>query len=377
MMNLLLSGSLSFVIAFVAIPAIIRVADEKGLFDVPDARKLHNRPIASLGGVGVFIGFFLSLFLTVSLQQNPEFQFFYAAALLVFFLGIKDDILILSASKKLLGQIAAAAIVIHLANVRIDSMHGFLGIYDLPDYISYPLSYFTVIVVVNAFNLIDGIDGLAGSLGVLTTAVFGVYFAVAHLTSYAVLSFAFTGALGAFLVYNYNPAKIFMGDSGSLLLGLVNAILVIKFITVADSVSGSFPITSSVAIGFSILVVPLFDTLRVFTVRILHKRSPFSADRNHIHHLLLDVGFNHTQVTLICFAINGGFIVLAYTARSLGSTVLLTGMIGLSFALIACIKYFRKRPVLVVASSTYPVIQEIKTSKVVALQSEEAAVARQ
>jgi UDP-N-acetylmuramyl pentapeptide phosphotransferase/UDP-N-acetylglucosamine-1-phosphate transferase len=234
-----------------------------------------------------------------------------------------------------------------------------------------------VIVVVNAFNLIDGIDGLAGSLGVLTTAVFGAYFTMAHMTSYAVLSFAFTGALGAFLVYNYNPAKIFMGDSGSLLLGLINSILVIKFITVADSVSGSFPITSSVAIGFSILVVPLFDTLRVFTVRILHKRSPFSADRNHIHHLLLDVGFNHTQVTLICLAINGGFIVRAYTARSLGSTVLLTGMIGLSFALIACIKYFRKRPVLVVASSTYPVIQEIKTSKVVALQSEEAAVARQ
>ncbi|HET7898933.1 MAG TPA: MraY family glycosyltransferase, partial [Flavisolibacter sp.] len=296
---------------------------------------------------------------------------------LMFFLGIKDDILILSATKKLLGQLAAAAIIIHLADVRIDSMHGFLGVYTLPDAVSYPLSYFTFIVVVNAFNLIDGIDGLAGSLGVLTTAVFGTYFAMANMTPYAVLSFAFTGALTAFLVYNYNPAKIFMGDSGSLLLGLVNAILVIKFIKVADSVNGSFPITSSVAIGFSILLVPLFDTLRVFTVRILHKRSPFSADRNHIHHSLLDVGFNHTQVTLICLGMNACFIVLAYTARSLGSTILLATMMGVSFALIAFIKYFRKRPVLVVASTAYKAVAETKATKVVALQSEEAAVARQ
>ena len=378
MPNLLLTAAtVSFFITFLAVPAVIRVADEKSLFDKPDSRKLHTKAISSLGGVGIFIGFFLSILLFVSTSIHPEFQFLLAASLLTFFLGIKDDILVLSASKKFLGQLVAAAIVIHMADIRIDSMHGFFGIYSLPDYVSYPLSYITIIVIVNAFNLIDGVDGLAGSLGMLTTAVFGIYFTLANMPSYAMLAFALTGSLAAFLAYNYHPAKIFMGDSGSLLLGLINAVLVIKFITVADSVSGSFPITSSVAIGFSILVVPLFDTLRVFTVRILHKRSPFSADRNHIHHLLLDVGFNHTQVTLICLAINGGFILLAYSARSLGSTVLLTGMISLSFALIACIKYFRKRPVLVVASSAYSTVQEIKTSKVVALQSEEAAVARQ
>src|SRR5438045_798996 len=148
MMSLLLTGSVAFVITFIAIPAIIKVADEKGLFDVPDARKLHTKPIASLGGVGIFIGFLLSLFLTATINQNPEFQYFYAASLLMFFLGIKDDILILSASKKLLGQLLAAAIIIHLAHVRIDSMHGFLGVRELPDYLSYPLSYFTIIVIV-------------------------------------------------------------------------------------------------------------------------------------------------------------------------------------------------------------------------------------
>lgn len=376
-MNSLLTGSVAFVISFIAIPTIIRVADEKGLFDVPDARKLHTRAIASLGGVGIFIGFLLSLLLCVSLQENPEFRYFYAAAVLMFFLGIKDDILVLSASKKFLGQLLASAIVIHLGGVRIDSMHGFLGVHHLPELVSYPLSYVTIIVIVNAFNLIDGVDGLAGSLGILTTAVFGAYFTMAQMPSYALLSFAFTGALCAFLVYNYHPAKIFMGDSGSLLLGLVNAILVIKFITVADSVNGSFPITSSVAIGFSILMVPLFDTLRVFSYRISKGRSPFSPDRHHIHHLLLDRGLNHSQVTVLCLLMNVSFIVLAYVGRSIGSTVLLCSMVSASFALIALLKYWKKRTVLVVASSVQTQPAESKTSKVVAFKNEEAAVAEQ
>ncbi|HZH36218.1 MAG TPA: MraY family glycosyltransferase [Flavisolibacter sp.] len=376
MMSLLLTGSVAFVISFIAIPTIVRVADEKGLFDLPDARKLHTRPIASLGGVGIFIGFLLSMLLCVSLPSNPEFQYFYAAALLIFFLGIKDDILILSASKKFLGQIIAAAIIIHFAGIRIDSMHGFLGISQLPDFISYPLSYMTIIVIVNAFNLIDGVDGLAGSLGILTTAVFGAYFAMANMPSYALLSFSLTGALCAFLIYNYHPAKIFMGDSGSLLLGLVNAILVIKFITVADSVNGTFPVTSSVAIGFSILLVPLLDTLRVFSVRISKGRSPFSPDRNHIHHLLLDCGMNHSQVTLACLLMNVSFIALAYAGRAVGSTILLCAMIGCSYALIAVLKHWKRRPVLVVATSGRGKASE-KGTKIVAFNSEEAAVAEQ
>ena len=376
-MNVLLTSSVAFVISFIAIPTIIRFADEKGLFDIPDARKLHTKPIASLGGAGIFIGFMLSLLLSIPLQQAPEFQYFCAAAVLMFFLGLKDDILILSASKKFLGQLLAAAIVIHLAGIHIDSMHGFLGIYQLPALISYPLSYMIIVVVVNAFNLIDGVDGLAGSLGILTTAVFGAYFTMAQMPTYALLSFALTGALSAFLVYNYHPAKIFMGDSGSLLLGLVNAILVIKFITVADSVNGTFPITSSVAIGFSILLVPLLDTLRVFSIRISRGRSPFSPDRNHIHHLLLDRGFNHSQVTLLCLLMNVSFIALAYVGRAVGSTILLCSMISASFALIALLKYWKKRPMMMVAPASPQQPGDKKPSKLISFKNEEAAVAKQ
>ena len=189
------------------------------------------------------------------------------------------------------------------------------------------LSYTTIIVTINAFNLIDGVDGLAGCLGVLSTSLFGVYFMLAGMPAYAMLGFSMTACLIAFLLFNYQPAKIFMGDSGSLLLGLVNAILVVKFINVADAVDGNFPITASVAIGFSILIVPLLDTLRVFSIRIYKGRSPFAPDRNHIHHLLLDRGLSHSAVTLSCVGLNLSMIGMAYFGRPMGSTVLLSFML--------------------------------------------------
>ncbi|HYH15247.1 MAG TPA: MraY family glycosyltransferase, partial [Flavisolibacter sp.] len=300
MLHVLLTASVAFIITFFAIPAIISVAEQKKLFDVPDARKLHTRPIASLGGIGIFSGFFLASILGVSVNAFPEFQYFFAAATIIFFVGINDDMIALTAMRKIIGQVMATAILIHLADVRLTSMHGLFGLQELPDSVSLAFSYMTIIVIINAFNLIDGIDGLAGTLGMLTTSVFGAYFFMADMPAYAVMSFAMTGSLMAFLIFNYNPAKIFMGDTGSLLLGLINSILVIKFITVADSTNVVLPIESAVAVGFSILMVPLADTMRVFAIRIFQGRSPFSPDRRHIHHLLLDRGLNHKFITLSC-----------------------------------------------------------------------------
>jgi len=381
MLNVFLTGSISFIITLFAIPAIMRVAQEKKLYDLPDARKLHTKPIASLGGVGIFIGFFLVTLLTISNHQSQEFQFFFASAIVIFFLGLKDDILILSARKKFLGQLAATAILVHLGNVRIDSMHGFFGFGHIPLLLSYLVSYITIIVVVNAYNLIDGVDGLAGSLGVLTMTIFGGYFYIAGMPVYSMLAFAMAGSLVAFLFFNYHPAKIFMGDSGSLLIGLVNAILVIKFITVADSPAVKLPIGSAVAMGFSILIVPLLDTLRVFSIRIAKGRSPFSPDRNHIHHLLLDRGLNHRYVTFSCLGLNIAFILMAYFGRSFGPTILICSMTAMSFAFVGALMFVRKTATrLVIASSfqhSVPAEQLVQpATKVVALKNE-AAVAEQ
>src|SRR5258708_8125980 len=287
MLDVLLTGSVSFIVTFLAIPIVLQIAEEKKLFDVPDERKIHKVPVPSLGGVGIFGGFLLASLLSISAYQNPEFQYFFAAAIVIVFIGLKDDGIVLSATKKFMGQVIAASILIHLAGIRITSMHGLFGFYEVSEGFSIALSYLTIIVVMNSFNLIDGVDGLAATLGLLTMLLFGGYFYAVGMAAYSLLAFAMGGSLLAFLIFNHHPAKIFMGDSGSLMIGLVNAILVIKFITVADSQSVIFPIQSAAAVGFSILMIPLLDTLRVFSIRIFNGRSPFTPDKNHIHHLLL------------------------------------------------------------------------------------------
>ena len=377
MLNVLLTGLVSFTITFLAIPAIIKVADQKKLFDLPDARKLHTTPIASLGGIAIFLGLFIATLLTVSYKDNPRFQYYLASAMVIFFLGLKDDILVISATKKFLGQLAATAILVHLANIRIDSMHGFLGVYDLPQSASLLLSYTTIIVTINAFNLIDGVDGLAGSLGVLTTCMFGVYFFMADMQAYAVLSFSMAVSLIAFLIFNYRPAKIFMGDSGSLLLGLVNAILVIKFINVADTHTVAFPIESAVAVGIAILMVPLMDTIRVFSIRIFKGKSPFSPDRNHIHHLLLDSGLSHKQVTLSCLALNVLFILVAYFSRTLGPTYSVLTISIASLSVIGAIIYMKnlRKAKISKAIKSAPIRTLRNPSKVFSFNTEEVAVA--
>ena len=342
MLLVLLAASVSFFITFMMIPVIMRVATQKRLYDLPDARKLHTRPIASLGGVGIFAGFLLTSLLVIKPGTDHSFQAFYAASVVMFFLGIKDDILIISPTKKFIGQLLAAGILVHLGGIQITSMHGLLGVYELPYSFSIALSYFTIIVVTNAFNLIDGVDGLAGMLGLVVMLCFGAYFGYVNMDSYAVLAFAMAGALAAFLIFNFNPAKIFMGDSGSLLLGLISSVLAIKFIAVADGAGVSFPIASVVAVGFSVLMLPLADTLRVFSIRIAQGRSPFSPDRNHIHHLLLDRGLNHKMVTLTCVGINLLFIAVAFYFRNLGPTTVMLMMVAMALSMLGMLVAARR-----------------------------------
>jgi UDP-GlcNAc:undecaprenyl-phosphate/decaprenyl-phosphate GlcNAc-1-phosphate transferase len=378
MLDVLLTASVSFIISFLAIPVILQIADQKKLYDVPDERKVHTHPVASLGGVGIFGGFLLASLLSIQGHLNPEFQYFFAAALVIFFLGLKDDLIVLSASKKFVGQMVAASILIHLGGIRLDSMHGLFGFDQLPEAFALALSYLTIIVVINSFNLIDGVDGLATSLGIFTMLIFGTYFFVIGHQAYALLAFALTGSLVAFLIFNHNPAKIFMGDSGSLMIGLVNAILVIKFINVASQPSVLLPIESAAAVGFAILIVPLLDTLRVFAIRIFNGRSPFTPDRNHVHHLLLGWGLGHTAVTVTCVAINISFVMLAYLGRSLGSTSLLLMMLTLSFTGLGLLYYRKPLRTMVVAKSMGGPAELKTPSKVVTLtQENEIAVADQ
>lgn len=367
--NILLSAALAFIITFFSIPVIIQVAKAKKLFDEPDERKIHKTVIPTLGGLGIFAGFIIALLMGVPSGVNPEFQYFVAACVVIFFLGIKDDIMILSASKKFIGQLIAAGILIKFGGIHIDNMYGFLGITHIPYVASIILSFFTIIVITNSFNLIDGVDGLAGTLGLITTFTFGCYFLYIGQTAYAVLAFSFSGSLISFLIYNFSPAKIFMGDTGSLLLGTINSILVIKFINIAGSSNVSFPLSSSPAIGFAILLIPLVDTLRVFAIRILDRRSPFSPDRNHVHHFLLDIGFSHRKITLSCAFVSVAFIAIAFLMRSLDTTLIIGILLFAAFSITAVLYRLRRK-----SKNTFvPVRSEteiIKTHKILAFATE-------
>jgi UDP-GlcNAc:undecaprenyl-phosphate/decaprenyl-phosphate GlcNAc-1-phosphate transferase len=365
MHNIILSGGLAFLITFFSIPVIIEVAKDKKLFDMPGGRKVHDAVIPTLGGLGIFAGFIIAMLIGVPPSEASVLQYFIAAIMIIFFMGIKDDILILTATKKFVGQLIAAAILIKFAGIRITDMYGMMGINTLSPTVSFLITMFTIVVITNSFNLIDGVDGLAGSLGLLTSITFGGYFYLSGQVMYSVIALSLTGSLIAFLIYNFNPAKIFMGDTGSLLIGLINSILVIKFINIASGPASAFPLQSAPAIGFSILLVPLFDTLRVVSHRILSRRSPFSPDRNHIHHFLLDLGLNHKKVAFTCVTANILFIIIAYFLRASGSSIVMLILIGGATFLVSIIYFFKSKRKIVVINGQLDAKPLIKTQNII------------
>ncbi|MBK8088352.1 MAG: undecaprenyl/decaprenyl-phosphate alpha-N-acetylglucosaminyl 1-phosphate transferase [Chitinophagaceae bacterium] len=336
--HLLIGSVIAFLITFSAIPIIIRVAEMKHLFDLPDDRKVHANPVSPLGGIGIFAGFIMAFLISAPIGY-PELQYYAVAFLLIFFLGLKDDIIVLTPLKKFLGQLLAAFIIVYKGGILIDGMFGFMGMEKMPMLISLVFTYLTIVVITNSFNLIDGVDGLAGSLGLFTTLAFGTYFLLAQQPVYSVMAFCMAGSMGAFLIFNISPAKIFMGDTGSLLLGIVNSILVIKFIQVATVPTATIYLPAAPAIGFAILFVPLFDTLRVFAFRILSRRSPFSPDRNHVHHLLLEKGCNHNMVTFLAVTFNILIAAATFMGRNINITFLLLGLISVGFSVISLLIY--------------------------------------
>lgn len=359
MEQIIIGSIIAFLVTFYAIPVIMKVAELKKLHDMPDERKVHKLPIPSLGGFGIFVGFAIALLLMLDFTQLAAMQYYFAAFLIIFFLGIKDDIVILSAQKKFIGQLLVAAILMFKAKLLITNMHGFMGVETIKTTLQYFLTVFTIIVIINAFNLIDGVDGLAGSLGLIASSIFGIFFLMNKDYAYASIGFGLAASILAFLIYNFHPAKIFMGDTGSMLIGLVNAILVIHFIETANSAT-NYKLAASPALGFGILLLPLMDTLRVFGIRIIHGRSPFSPDRNHLHHLLLDRGMNHKQVTLSLAGINIGFVVIAFIAQPLGTTFEIIGLVSLFFAGIFTLYLTKPKVRLHVVKS----IEEVKKPKV-------------
>jgi UDP-GlcNAc:undecaprenyl-phosphate GlcNAc-1-phosphate transferase len=321
----------SFLIAFMAIPSIIKIAEIKHLFDEPDERKLHVTRVPTLGGLAIFAGMIFSLTFWSSQKEIVELQYIISSIIILFFIGMKDDLFNLVAYKKLLGQLLSAFILVHWAGIRITSFFGIFGIHELNLIESYVFSIFTMVVITNSFNLIDGIDCLAGCVGILAASLFGAWFFAAGQTQYVVLSASLLGSLVAFLWYNRTPAKIFMGDTGSLMVGIVLSILAIKFIEMNRvlPIDGPNKIRSIPVVTIGILIIPLFDTLRVFMIRMFQGRSPFSADRNHLHHLLTDLGLTHVWATVSLISFNLIIVAIVLGFQRARSEAVLSVVLGL------------------------------------------------
>ena len=309
-------------IVLFSIPRIIKVASIKHLFDDPsEDRKVHNEKTPNLGGIAIFAALILSICLFVPFSTTPYINFVIASSLILFTLGLKDDLVGLGPMIKFLAQIVAAVLIAYFADIRLSSFYGIFGLHDISKPLSVLVSVFVILLVVNSFNLIDGIDTLAGSIGLLVSSVLAFFFYEMHQTSLTYLSIALSGSLIGFLWYNRTPAKIFMGDTGSLLIGLIISVLCIKFIELnkINPSSTSTPLFSAApAIVCGLLIIPLFDTIRVFTLRILNGKSPFNADRNHIHHRLLDFNLTHIQSSIILVGINIIFIGITFYFQNIG-----------------------------------------------------------
>ena len=343
MYNIILSFITAFTLTYFAIPSIIHIARVKHLCDDPDDdRRAHTESTPSLGGIGIFSGVIFSIIMWTPFNVFSDLQYILCSFIIIFLIGAKDDILPMSPKTKLMGELFAAAILVFLSHVQLTSFYGFLGIHELPYAISIGLSIFTILVIINAFNLIDGINGLSGSLAIIMSISFGTWFFFVDRIELAIVAYSLAGASLAFLKYNYSPAKIFMGDTGSLLLGLIASILAIKFLEVNNFIIhdtsafekyGKYAFQVGPAIAVGVLVLPLFDTLRVFTKRALKGKSPFSPDRTHIHHMLLDYGFSHTKSTIVLIITNILFILVAIYFQFLGPVVLIAFILGLAIIL--------------------------------------------
>ena len=314
----LMALATSFIVTFVAIPSIIGIAKKKHLFDEPDERKSHSSNIPTLGGIAIFGGFIIALSIWSNMRELNLIQYVLAASCLIFLVGAKDDIVDLDAYKKFIIQIIATLILVFFAELRFTSFHDLFPGFDVPYWLSVIITTFTILVIINSFNLIDGINGLSGSQALIISATFGIWFWIAGDYQMVILIACLIGALLAFLKYNFSPAKIFMGDTGSLLIGLICAVLAIRFAEMNIAGNQGFQVNAAPAVAIGFLAFPLFDLLRAFSIRIAKGRSPFSPDRNHLHHMLLDVGLSHMQATATLAGIQIFYICFVYFLQHVG-----------------------------------------------------------
>lgn len=319
----ILIAMFSFTIGLICMPVVIKIAKVRHFVVKPNKRMSHKGEVPNIGGIDIFMSFILA-YLLFEYDQLQNSQYIFIGVFLILMTGFIDDLLVITPGWKMFGELLAGAFLILISDIRLTNLHGFCGIHDIPLISSIFLSFFVFIVIVNSLNLIDGVDGLASGLGIIYSLFFAIYFQQIGEIHLSILAYCLIGSLAVFFIYNVfgrSKRKIFMGDSGSLLLGYMMTLFVFRFCEINASCPdlGIFHSQSAPSVMIALLAVPLFDTMRVMAARIRKHQSPFTADKNHLHHLLLRIGLPHVQVTCVLLCLTVGSIAIGWSLRNLAN----------------------------------------------------------
>ena len=337
----------SFMTMYFVTPVIIQVVKLKRLYEKMSNRSSHSQQVPSFGGVTFFIILVISLSLSEQFFITSRAMYLIPSCLVIFFIGLKDDMTGISAWNKIFMQVIATTMLFASPDFQITNLHGFLGIQEIPHWICIPLSFLVVVFYVNAYNLIDGVDGLASSLG----AMFFTFFAIVyfHLNDYMMMAvcLSMVASFIAFLRFNVSTDKrIFLGDTGSLLIGFLVAAIVINILSkdYHEDLNMRF-IANLPLMIISALYIPIFDSIRVFIIRIQKHQNPFEPDRSHVHHVLLDYfHFTHRKTSFIIVSTNVLIILIMHFVTELcNHRISLIVLIAISIILALILRKWRRK----------------------------------
>lgn len=321
---MLLPSVVSLLVVLWIHPKLVRIAQDKNIVDNPDARKLQRTPIPVLGGVAVFFGVVVGLGLTGIWSDDATVFPIVVAMMIMLYTGTMDDILNLSPALRFLIEIITVLLLIYAGGYRLDSFHGLWGIGAIQEWLAVPLTVFAAVGIINAINLIDGVDGLSSGYCIMACTMFGVLFYLCGDRAMAVLAVVCVGSLVSFFFHNVfgKTSKMFIGDGGTLVMGIVMSTFVVR--TLQNGSAASEYVSANMGLipfTLSVLSVPIFDTLRVMSRRILRGTSPFHPDKTHLHHLFIGLGFSHAMTTVSILTLNTLVVGAWYASYAAGATI--------------------------------------------------------
>lgn len=347
MLSILYHLIIPFLVAFIATlwihPKILKIAIIKNLVDNPDARKLQRRPTPVMGGLAVFFGLLIGM--CSSQLITKDYMFIYLAAMsIMLYIGTIDDILDLSPKLRFAIEIAVVTLLMAITSHSVNNFFGLWGVYAIPFWCAIPLTIVAAVGIINAINLIDGVNGLSTGFCVMACSLFAILFVLSDNIPMAIIAMSAAGAIIPFFLHNVfgNNTRMFIGDGGALVMGIIMSIFIMNILC-ANSLSSELADKNIGLIPFclAVLSVPVFDTLRVMSMRIIRGTSPFNADKTHLHHLFIDLGFSHIGTTFSILSLNT-FVVLCWlVSYLLGASVDVQLYVVLIFSILITFVFYR------------------------------------